>query len=165
VTFGEAISDGFSKYATFSGRTSRSGYWWFYLFYVLVLFGASILDAAIKTPILTGLAVLAFFLPTLAVLVRRLHDTDRSGWWVLIGFVPLIGTIVLIVFACIDSGPPNKYGDGPDGKGNLSVTSPFGQTMPPPPAQSPPPSDMPPPQPEQRQEAEPPASPPPAGPA
>jgi uncharacterized membrane protein YhaH (DUF805 family) len=167
VTFGEAISDGFSKYATFSGRTSRPGYWWFYLFYILVLFGASILDAAIKTPILTGLAVLAFFLPTLAVLVRRLHDTDRSGWWVLIGFVPLIGTIVLIVFACIDSGPPNKYGDGPDGKGNLSVTSPLGQTMPPPPppAQSPPLSDMPPPQPEQRQGTEPPSSPPPAGPA
>ncbi len=165
MTFGEAISDGFSKYATFSGRTSRSGYWWFYLFYILVLFGASILDAAIKTPILTGLAVLAFFLPTLAILIRRLHDTDRSGWWVLIGFVPLIGTIVLIVFACIDSGPPNKYGDGPDGKGNLSVTSPLGQTMPPPPAQSLPPSDMPPPQPEQRQGTEPPAGPPPAGPA
>ncbi len=167
MTFGEAISDGFSKYATFSGRTSRSGYWWFYLFYVLVLFGASILDAAIKSPILTGLAVLAFFLPTLAILIRRLHDTDRSGWWVLIGFVPLIGTIVLIVFACIDSGPPNKYGDGPDGKGNLSVTSPLGQTMPPPPppAQSQSPSDMPPPQPEQRQGTEPPSSPPPAGPA
>jgi uncharacterized membrane protein YhaH (DUF805 family) len=162
VTFGEAVSDGFSKYATFSGRTSRSGYWWFYLFYVLVLIGASIVDAAIKTPILTGLAVLAFFLPTLAVLVRRLHDTDRSGWWVLIGFVPLIGTIVLIVFACIDSGPPNNYGDGPDGNGNLSVTSPLGQTMPPPspPAQSPPPGNMPPPQPEQRQEAEPPSNPP-----
>lgn len=168
MTFGEAISDGFSKYATFSGRTSRSGYWWFYLFYILVLVGASILDAAIKTPVLTALAVLALFLPTLAVLVRRLHDTDHSGWWVLISFVPIVGTIVLIVFACTDSGPPNKYGDGPDGKGDLTVTSPLEQTLPPPPPpaqSSPPPSEMPPPLPEQRQAAEPPpGDPPPAGP-
>jgi uncharacterized membrane protein YhaH (DUF805 family) len=163
VTFGEAVSDGFSKYATFNGRTSRSGYWWFYLFYVLVVIGASIVDAVIKIPILAGLAVLALFLPTLAVLVRRLHDTDHSGWWVLISFVPLVGTIVLIVFACTDSGPPNKYGDGPDGKGDLTVTSPLGQTLPspPPPVQGPPPSEMPPPQP-----TDPPAGdPPPAGPA
>jgi len=148
LTFGEAVSDALSKYATFSGRTSRSGYWWYYLFYVLVLIGVSIVDAAINTPVLAFLTVLALFLPTLAVLVRRLHDTDRSGWWVLISFVPLVGTIVLIVFACIDSGPPNKYGNGPDGKDSLSVTSPLGQTMPPPPppAQSPPPSEMPPPQ-------------------
>jgi uncharacterized membrane protein YhaH (DUF805 family) len=167
VTFSEAVSDGLSKYATFSGRTSRSGYWWFYLFYILVLVGASIIDAAIKTPVLTALAVLGLFLPTLAVLVRRLHDTDHSGWWVLISFIPLVGTIVLIVFACTDSGPPNKYGDGPDGKGNLTATSPFGQTLPPPPppVQSPPPSEMPPPLPEQRQATEPPADdPPPAGP-
>lgn len=150
MTFGEAISDGFSKYATFSGRSSRSAYWWFYLFYILVLVGASIIDAAIKAPVLTGLAVLALFLPSLAVLVRRLHDTDHSGWWILISFVPLVGTIVLIVFACTDSGPPNKWGDGPDGKGNMTVTSPLGQTLPPPPAppaaQGPPPSEMPPPQ-------------------
>jgi uncharacterized membrane protein YhaH (DUF805 family) len=162
VTFGEAVSDGFSKYATFNGRTSRSGYWWFYLFYVLVLVGASIVDAVIKIPILTALAALALFLPTLAVLVRRLHDTDHSGWWVLISFIPLVGTIVLIVFACTDSGPPNKYGDGPDGKGDLTETSPLGQTLPPPPppVQGPPPSEMPPPQP-----TEPPAGdPPPPGP-
>lgn len=166
MTFGEAINDAFSKYATFSGRTPRSGYWWFYLFYILVLVGASIIDAVLKTPALTVLAILGLFLPTLAVLVRRLHDTDHSGWWVLISFVPLIGTIILIVFACIDSGPPNKYGDGPDGNGDLAVTSPLGQTLPPPPppAQSPPPAEMPPPQPGQRQATEPPADPPPAGP-
>jgi uncharacterized membrane protein YhaH (DUF805 family) len=154
MTFGEAVSDGVSKYATFSGRSSRSAYWWFYLFYILVLVGASIIDAVIQAPVLTGLAILALFLPSLAVLVRRLHDTDHSGWWILISFVPLVGTIVLIVFACTDSGPPNKWGDGPDGKGGLTVTSPLGQTLPPPPppvpappaAQGPPPSEMPPPQ-------------------
>jgi uncharacterized membrane protein YhaH (DUF805 family) len=148
MAFGEAISDGFSKYATFSGRSSRSAYWWWILFYVLVLVGASIIDAAAKTPAFAVLVWLGFLIPNLAVLVRRLHDTDRSGWWVLIGLIPFFGAIVLIVFACIDSGPPNKYGDGPDGKGNLAATSPLGQTLPPPPPpapQGPPSGEMPPP--------------------
>jgi uncharacterized membrane protein YhaH (DUF805 family) len=153
VTFGEAVSDGFSKYAMFRGRSSRSAYWWWTLFYVLILIGATIIDAAAKTPVFSALAWLAFIVPNLAVLVRRLHDTDRSGWWVLIGLIPFVGAIVLIVFACTDSGHPNKYGDGPDGKGAMTVTSPFGQTLPPPPPpapqgppplapQSPPPSQM-----------------------
>jgi uncharacterized membrane protein YhaH (DUF805 family) len=152
MSFGEAISDGFSKYATFSGRSSRSAYWWWTLFYVLIIIGASIIDAAIKVPVVAGLAWLAFIIPNLAILVRRLHDTDHTGWWVLIGLIPLVGAIVLIVFACIDSGPPNKYGDGPDGETGMTVTSPLGQTLPPPPppqtppAQEPPPSEMPPPQ-------------------
>jgi uncharacterized membrane protein YhaH (DUF805 family) len=148
MTFGEAISDGFSKYAMFSGRSSRSAYWWWTLLYVLIVIGASIIDAAIKTPVVIGLIWLAFIIPNLAVLVRRLHDTDHSGWWVLIGFIPLVGAIVLIVFACTDSGPPNKYGNGPDGKGDMTATSPLGQTLPPPPPpvpQGPPPSEMPPP--------------------
>ncbi|HEX5990224.1 MAG TPA: DUF805 domain-containing protein [Solirubrobacterales bacterium] len=143
MTFGEAISDGFSKYATFSGRSSRSAYWWWILFYVLVIIAASIVDAAIETPVLATLAWLAFFIPNLAVLVRRLHDTGRSGWWVLIGLIPLIGAIVLIVFACLDSGPPNQYGDGPDGKGALAATSPAGQTLPPPPPPPPAPQSPP----------------------
>jgi uncharacterized membrane protein YhaH (DUF805 family) len=148
MTFGEAISDGFSKYAMFSGRSSRSAYWWWTLFYVLIVIGASIIDAAIKTPAVVGLIWLAFIIPNLAVLMRRLHDTDHSGWWVLIGIIPLVGAIVLIVFACTDSGPPNKYGNGPDGKGEMTATSPLGQTLPPPPPpvpQGPPPSEMPPP--------------------
>ena len=151
MTFGEAISDGFSKYATFSGRSSRSAYWYWILFYVLIVIGASIIDAIISTPLVTGLAWLAFIIPNLAVLVRRLHDTDHSGWWIFISLIPLIGTIILIVFACTDSGPPNKHGDGPDGKGDMTATSPLGQTLPPPPppvaptSQGPPPSEMPPP--------------------
>ncbi len=148
MTFGDAIGDGFSKYATFSGRSSRSAYWWWTLFYVLVIIGASIVDAAIQVPVLTTLTWLAFIIPNLAVLVRRLHDTDHSGWWVLIGLIPLVGAIVLIVFACTDSGSPNEYGDGPDGKGGLTATSPLGQTLPPPPPpapQGPSPSEMPPP--------------------
>jgi len=124
MSFGEAISDGFSKYATFSGRSSRSAYWYWILFYVLVAIGASILDAIAGTGVIIILVWLGFFLPNLAVLVRRLHDTDRSGWWVLIGLIPLIGAIVLIVFACIDSGPPNEYGQGPDDRGELTATAP-----------------------------------------
>ncbi|HEX8753354.1 MAG TPA: DUF805 domain-containing protein [Solirubrobacterales bacterium] len=148
MNFGEAISDGFSKYAVFSGRSSRSAYWWWFLFYVLVAIAASIIDAAIKTPALAVLVWLAFIIPNLAILVRRLHDTDHSGWWVFIGLIPLIGAIVLLVFACTDSGGPNKYGEGPDGRGGMTATSPLGQTLPPPPPpapQSPPPSEMPPP--------------------
>jgi uncharacterized membrane protein YhaH (DUF805 family) len=148
VQFGDAISDGFSKYAMFSGRSSRSAYWYWTLFYVLILIGATIVDAIIGIPLVTSLIWLTFIIPNLAILVRRLHDTDHSGWWALISLIPLIGAVVLIVFACTDSGPPNKYGDGPDGKGNVSATSPLGQTLPPPPppVQSRPPSDMPPPQ-------------------
>lgn len=151
MSFGEAVSDGFSKYATFSGRSSRSAYWWWILFYALIFIGASIIDAAIKSPVFAVLVWLGFIIPNLAVLVRRLHDTDHSGWWVLIGLIPLVGAIVLIVFACTDSGPPNEHGDGPDGKGSMTATSPFGQTLPPPPppvprqAEGTPPGEMPPP--------------------
>lgn len=138
MSFGEAIGDGFSKYATFSGRSSRSAYWWWTLFYFLIIIGTSIVDAVIEVPVLATLAGLALFIPNLAVLVRRLHDTDHSGWWVLIGLIPLIGTIVLIVFACTDSGPPNEYGDGPDGKGGLAAAPP---PPPPPVSQGQPPSE------------------------
>ncbi|HEX3361153.1 MAG TPA: DUF805 domain-containing protein [Solirubrobacterales bacterium] len=147
LTFDEAVRDGLSKYVQFDGRSSRSAYWWFYLFYILVFIGASIIDAIAKTPVFGFLAVLGLLLPSLSVLVRRLHDTDRSGWWVLISFVPIVGTIVVIVFACTDSGPPNKYGNGPDGNGDLTVISPHGGAFPPPPPPPPPASSPPPPPP------------------
>jgi uncharacterized membrane protein YhaH (DUF805 family) len=143
VTFDEAIRDALSKYAQFNGRSSRSAYWWFVLFSVLVYVATDIVDAVIGTSVLTILAVIGLFLPSLAVLVRRLHDTDRSGWWSLISFIPLIGSIVLIVFACTESGPPNKYGNGPDRDG-LTLISPKGGSFPPPP---PPPASSPPPPP------------------
>jgi uncharacterized membrane protein YhaH (DUF805 family) len=148
VNFDAAIRDGLSKYANFNGRSSRSAYWWFVLFSVLVYIATEIVDAVINTPAFTALAIIGLFLPSLAVLVRRLHDTDRSGWWVLISFVPFVGSIVLIVFACIDSGPPNKYGDGPDNGGNLTVVSPGGGAFPPPPPPSAPPPPPPAPGPE-----------------
>ena len=115
MSFTEAVSDAFSKYATFSGRSSRSAYWWFYLFGFLVLVAAVIIDYALGTyPIIYLLVALALLLPNLAVLVRRLHDSGHSGWWVLIGILPIIGAIVLLVFTLQGSEPPNQWGNGPD---------------------------------------------------
>ncbi len=93
MTFQESIKTCFNKYADFNGRATRSEFWWFVLFLVLVSLGLSIISA-----ILSALFSLAILLPSITVSTRRLHDTGRSGWWQLIGFVPIIGWIVLIVF-------------------------------------------------------------------
>ncbi len=104
MNFGESISACFSKYATFSGRASRSEYWYFFLFYVLCVTGASVISE-----ILSFLVVLALFLPTIAVATRRLHDTNRSGWLQLLGIIPIVGFILLIVFYAQEAKEPNKY--------------------------------------------------------
>jgi uncharacterized membrane protein YhaH (DUF805 family) len=110
------------KYVDFSGRARRSEYWFFVLFYVIVRFVANIIDAIIGTRgfavnqgLLGTLVALALLLPGLGVGVRRLHDTGRSGWWLLIGLIPLVGAIVLIVFFVQDSQPDNQYGPNPKG--------------------------------------------------
>ena len=111
------------QYATFEGRARRKEYWYFVLFYVLVYLVLAAVDGLTGTynadagvGLLSGLYVLATFLPSLAVTVRRLHDTDRSGWWVLINVVPVIGGIVLLVFMCLDSQPgANRFGPNPKG--------------------------------------------------
>jgi len=114
MTFSEAVRDAFAKYAVFSGRSSRSAYWWFYLFGLLAVIAAAVLDVILATWFVYALVVLGMLLPNLAVLVRRLHDTGHSGWWVLISFVPLIGLIVLLVFTVQASDGPNQWGTGPD---------------------------------------------------
>jgi uncharacterized membrane protein YhaH (DUF805 family) len=115
VSFTEAISDAFSKYATFSGRSSRSAYWWFYLFGILVGIAAFLIDLALGTSgIIYGLSGLALLLPSLAVFFRRLHDSGHSGWWWLIALLPIVGAIVLLVFTLQGSEPPNQWGTGPD---------------------------------------------------
>lgn len=105
MTFTESISTCFSKYADFKGTAKRSEYWWFILF--LVIGGALAGVISEKLGILFNLATL---LPALAVGARRLHDTDRSGWWQLLCFVPLVGVIVLIIFMA-QEGKPNRYDD------------------------------------------------------
>lgn len=109
------------KYATFSGRAQRAEYWYFFLFYILIFIGLSIIDGITGSfsgetgmGFLGGLMSLALLVPSIAVGVRRLHDTGRSGWWLLIAFIPLIGAIVLVVFTVQDSeAGTNAYGPNP----------------------------------------------------
>jgi uncharacterized membrane protein YhaH (DUF805 family) len=112
--FTEAIQSGFRNYVTFSGRAARSEYWWFYLFTVLVNFAGGFLDGLTGGVGLINLAVfLGLILPTIAMAVRRLHDKDRSGWWLFIGLVPLIG-ILLILYWFVTRGTPGPNRFGPD---------------------------------------------------
>lgn len=93
MTFTAAIATCMRKYATFSGRAPRSEFWWFQLFQLLVI---ACLAAVVES--LVPLGQLVLFLPGLAVGCRRLHDTGRTGWWLLLVFVPVIGWIILLVF-------------------------------------------------------------------
>jgi uncharacterized membrane protein YhaH (DUF805 family) len=107
--------DVLKKYAVFSGRARRTEYWMFVLVNVVAGMILGIVDAILGTGgALAGLYALAVLVPGVAVAVRRLHDTGRSGWWLLVGLVPLVGAIVLLVFALEDSNPgPNGYGPNP----------------------------------------------------
>jgi len=112
-----------NKYADFSGRAQRSEYWYFYLFYILIYLALAIVaalfaklseNASIGVSILMGLFALGMLVPSIAVGVRRLHDTDRSGWWLLIGLIPIVGGIVLLIFCVQDSQPDaNRFGPNP----------------------------------------------------
>ena len=112
------------KYATFEGRARRKEYWFFVLFNVLAIIVLEILDVVLGTfsqetgfGLLSGLYAIAVLLPSLAVTVRRLHDTDRSGWWILINFIPLIGAFVLLIFTLLDGTPgSNRFGPSPKGE-------------------------------------------------
>jgi uncharacterized membrane protein YhaH (DUF805 family) len=107
------------NYVGFQGRARRAEYWQFALVNVVIVIVLDIIDLAIKSEILAGLYGLAILLPGLAVAFRRLHDTNRTAWWLLIILVPFAGWIVLLVFACLDSTPgANKYGPNPKGVGN-----------------------------------------------
>lgn len=121
LTFSEAVNRALKvNYCNFSGRASLSEYWWFCLFSVIVgavlkvitLFSGSVGD------ILSYVIGVLLFLPSLGLSVRRLHDIGKSGWWVLISLIPIVGFIVLIVFFVKPSQPSeNEYGPVP----NLTV--------------------------------------------
>lgn len=104
MTFVESIKTCFSKYADFDGRATRSEYWWWVLFVIL---GAVI--AMVIHPMLYVLFLLGTLLPSIAVATRRLHDTDRSGWFQLLSFIPLIGPIILLVWFVQSGKEPNRF--------------------------------------------------------
>lgn len=125
----EAVKSVFSKYATFQGRASRSEYWYFYLFNILLEIGLLIvgfilgailgdsagafagMDCAYVLLCIYGLIIL---IPNISVFVRRMHDIGRSGWWYWIAFVPIVGAIVLLVFLLTGSDRgDNQYGPEP----------------------------------------------------
>lgn len=110
MEFPEAVRSCLTKYVEFRGRASRSEYWWFALFVAIVDFVFRIIDNVIGNPILGSLVSLALLLPGLAVAARRLHDTDRSAWWLLLILVPVVGWIVLLVFYVLPSTGPNAHG-------------------------------------------------------
>jgi uncharacterized membrane protein YhaH (DUF805 family) len=109
------------KYLVFEGRARRKEYWYFVLFNILAGITLGIIDNVTGTlnpetgmGLLSGLYSLAVLIPTIAVSIRRLHDTDRSGWWLLIALIPLIGGLVLLVFFVLDGTPgTNQYGPNP----------------------------------------------------
>ena len=117
MNFQQAIASGFRNYVTFAGRASRSEYWFWTLFAILVGAAAAILDAALFPGLdarpIHSLASLALFLPGLSVSVRRFHDLDRTGWWLLI-LLTVIGIIVVLIWFCLrGTGGPNRYGFDP----------------------------------------------------
>ena len=105
MTFVESIKVCISKYAEFNGRATRPEFWWWCLFTVLAGVALSVVSN-----VLSVLFSLGTLLPSLAVCARRLHDTNRSGWWQLVGLVPLLGWIVLIVWCVQEAKEPNNFG-------------------------------------------------------
>jgi uncharacterized membrane protein YhaH (DUF805 family) len=102
------------NYVGFQGRARRKEYWMFFLFNLIIGLVISFVEGLLNlSQVLSTLYSLAILLPSLAVGARRLHDTGRSGLWLLIGLIPLIGLIVLLVFFCEDSKDENKYGPNP----------------------------------------------------
>lgn len=111
-----------SNYAAFSGRARRSEYWYFVLVNFIIGFVLYLLGAMAHVTFLYAIYVLATFIPSLAVTVRRLHDTGRSGWWWLIAFVPFVGAVVLLVFMVLEgTNGPNQYGPDPKAAGAAAV--------------------------------------------
>lgn len=126
MNFTAAIRSFWSRFADFKGRSRRSEYWYVQLFLVVTNLAVAGIDLALMDGdvdrfianggggIVGLIWIFATIVPALAVLIRRLHDTGKTGWWALVGFIPLVGSIVLLVFTVTDSSPgENKYGTSP----------------------------------------------------
>jgi uncharacterized membrane protein YhaH (DUF805 family) len=108
MTFGQSIATCMGKYVDFNGRASRPEFWWFYLFTILISWASLLVD---QSGMLSGIVNLAILLPVLSATVRRLHDTNRSGWWILIVFT-IIGVIPYMIWLSSKGDEQsNKYGD------------------------------------------------------
>lgn len=105
------------NFVVFQGRASRSEYWMFQLFNALIMFGIIIVEAMIyEQPIIGVIYILAMILPNLSVSVRRMHDTGRSGWWLLVSFVPVVGGLIFLIFTLLASeAGSNRFGPNPKG--------------------------------------------------
>ena len=120
-----AVKTALAKYATFNGRATRPEYWWWILAMIILFTVLGLIDGAVIAPLLgfeafdpeagqpvSFVASLGLLLPNLAVSARRLHDTDRSAWWLLLGLIPVIGTLVLLVFYVLrGTDGPNRFGE------------------------------------------------------
>jgi uncharacterized membrane protein YhaH (DUF805 family) len=120
MNFMDAVRTCLNNYANFSGRARRSEFWWFVLFNFCVQIATSIVDTILATLIginvLSFIVMLALIVPGIAVSVRRMHDIGRSGWFVLLGLIPLVGPIILIIWYVKPGTPgPNQYGEDPKG--------------------------------------------------
>ncbi len=115
MTMPQAIRSAFAGWRTFSGRAGGTEYWWFVLFGTIVFCLAILLDRAAfgRDALFGAICTIVFLMPYASVAARRLHDTNRSGWWLLLAFVPL-GNIVLLVWFCMPStSGPNRFGPMP----------------------------------------------------
>lgn len=132
MNFTAAIRSFWSRFADFKGRSRRSEYWYVQLFLVVTNLAVAGIDLALMDGdvdrfianggggIVGLIWIFATIVPALAVLIRRLHDAGKTGWWALVGFIPLVGAIVLLVFTVTDSSPgENKYGTSPKASSNL----------------------------------------------
>ena len=115
MNFGQAVKSVYSNYINFTGRALRSEFWFFMLFYLIAYVVLGFIDfEVLGGEVLTSLFLLASLLPSIAVAVRRLHDIDKSGWFILLNFIPLIGAIILIVWYCRAGTPgANRFGPEP----------------------------------------------------
>ena len=131
MSFATAVKSFWSNYTNFKGRARRSEYWFIQLFLIATNIAVAVVDLALMNGdverfianggggIVGLIWILATIVPALAVLIRRLHDTNRSGWWALIGLIPVAGAIVLLVFTVEDSNKGvNKYGASPKESSN-----------------------------------------------
>jgi uncharacterized membrane protein YhaH (DUF805 family) len=114
MDFMTAVKYNLNNYFTIEGRAQRSQYWWFALFALILYVVAMVLDSAVGFPIFYMITALALLAPSICVGIRRLHDKDKSGWWLLIGFIPIVGGLYLLyLFVTRGTEGDNRFGPDP----------------------------------------------------